>query len=66
MDIDIAIVIDVDRSVSYRADKEEVDISVLAVPRGGGGHKHAGGSPLPTNLQEKICEIIFQDIKWDI
>lgn len=64
--IDIAIVIDVDRSVSYRADKETVDIAVLAVPCGGGGHKHAGGSPLPLNLQEKICEIIFQDVKWDI
>lgn len=66
LDIDIAIIIDVDRSISYRADKENVDIAVLAVPCGGGGHKHAGGSPLPTDLQEKICEIIFQDVKWDI
>lgn len=64
LDIDIAIVINVDRSISYRADKEDVDITVLAKSYGGGGHKHAGGSPLPENLQEKICEYIFRDIEW--
>ncbi len=64
-DIDIAVVINVDRSVSYRADKEEVDVNVIAVPCGGGGHKHAGGSPLPMDLQEKICEYIFKDIEWE-
>lgn len=64
LDIDIAIVVNVDRSVSYRADKENVDICLLAKPYGGGGHKHAGGSPLPMDLQEKICEYIFKDIEW--
>lgn len=64
-DIDIAIVINVDRSVSYRADKEEVDVSVLAVPAGGGGHKHASGSPLPNDLQEKITEYIFENVIWE-
>ena len=64
LDIDIAVVINVDRSVSYRADKEEIDVSVLTIPNGGGGHKHAGGSPLPKDLKEKICESIFQEIEW--
>lgn len=64
LDIDIAVVINVDRSVSYRADKDNVDISVLAIPNGGGGHKHAGGSPLPVDLQERIVEYIFKDVVW--
>ena len=64
-DIDIAVVINVDRSVSYRASKEEVDTNLLAVPNGGGGHKHASGSPLPKDLQEKIVEYIFKDVKWE-
>lgn len=64
-DIDIAIVINVDRSVSYRADKEEVDTNILAVPSGGGGHQHASGSPLPKDLQEKIVEYIFHDVEWE-
>jgi len=58
LDIDVAVVINVDRSVSYRA-------SILSIPNGGGGHKHAGGSPLPCGLQERICEYIFKDIKWE-
>lgn len=62
--IDIAIVINVDRSISYRADKEEIDVNVLAGPYGGGGHKHAGGSPLPIDLQEKIIEHIFKNVEW--
>ena len=65
LDIDIAVIINVDRSVSYRAEKDEVDVSILVVPNGGGGHKHAGGSPLPNNLQEKICELIFKNIEWE-
>lgn len=64
LDIDIAIIIDVDRSVSYRADKENIDVSILAVPYGGGGHKHAGGSSLPLDLHKRICEIIFQNVEW--
>jgi len=64
-DIDIAIIINVDRSVSYRANKEEVDTNILAVACGGGGHKHASGSPLPKDLQEKITEYIFKDVKWE-
>ncbi|MGM9834166.1 MAG: DHHA1 domain-containing protein [Bacilli bacterium] len=63
-DIDIAIIINVDKSVSYRADKDEVDVNVIAKPYGGGGHKHAGGSPLPEDLQEKISEYIFKNIEW--
>ena len=64
LDIDIAIVINVDRSVSYRADKDYVDVSLLAIPNGGGGHKHAGGSPLPVGLQEQIVNLIFKEVEW--
>lgn len=63
-DIDIAIVINVDRGVSYRADKEEVDTNVIAIPCGGGGHKHASGSPIPNDLQQRITEYIFKNIEW--
>lgn len=64
-DIDIAIIINVDRSVSYRADKEEVDTTILSIPCGGGGHKHASGSPLPNDLQEKIIEHIYKNVEWE-
>ncbi len=63
-EIDIAVVINVDRSVSYRAEKEEVDIIPLATYYGGGGHKHAGGSSLPKDLQKGIVEHIFHEVEW--
>ncbi len=63
-DIDIAIVIHVNRSVSYRANKEDIDVNTIAKVYGGGGHKHAGGSPLPEHLKEKIIESIFHDVVW--
>lgn len=64
-EIDVAVIINVDKSVSYRADKDEVDVSILAVPYGGGGHKHASGSPLPNDLQKKIIENIFKNVVWE-
>lgn len=64
-DIDIAVVINVDRSISYRACKENIDTNILATVYGGGGHKHASGSPLPTDLQEKIVEYLFKKVEWE-
>lgn len=63
--IDIAIVINVDRSISYRAEKDEVDVTPLANYYKGGGHQHAGGSPIPHGLEEKIVEYIFEHVKWE-
>lgn len=64
-EIDIAVIINVDRSISYRAIKEEVDIIPLAAYYGGGGHKHAGGSSLPKDLQKRIVEHIFHEVGWE-
>jgi oligoribonuclease NrnB/cAMP/cGMP phosphodiesterase (DHH superfamily) len=62
--IDIAIIIDVDRSISYRAVKEDVDVTTLASLLGGGGHKHAGGSPITEEEKVKIIEYMFKEIVW--
>ncbi len=59
--IDIAIIINVDRSVSYRAIKPDININILAQKYNGGGHKHAGGSPLPSDLQKQIIGLLFEE-----
>lgn len=64
LDIDVAVIIDIDKSVSYRACKDNIDASNIAVYYQGGGHKHACGSPLPLGLHKKICESIFEEIIW--
>ncbi len=63
--IDLAVIINVNRSVSYRANKEAVDVNDLAFIYGGGGHKHAGGSPLPQDFLKKISEAIFGTMEWE-
>lgn len=64
LEIDVAVIIDIDRSVSYRACKDNIDASSIAIFYQGGGHKHACGSPIPSDLHKKICEYIFKEITW--
>ena len=58
--LDYVILINVDKSISYRG-KDKVDLSVIAKKYNGGGHFNASGSPLPLDLKEKIIKEIFKD-----
>ena len=63
-DIDMSIVVNVDRSFSYRSTKE-VDTTEISCKYGGGGHFHASGSPIKSNLQKLIIEESFNEVKWE-
>lgn len=63
-EIDFMIIINVSRSISYRA-KGKVDLTVITSKYNGGGHKNAGGSPLSSDLREKITKMIFPDIIFE-
>ena len=58
--LDYIILINVDKSISYRGNNK-VDLSVIAKKYNGGGHFNAAGSPIPINLKEKIIKEIFKD-----
>ena len=46
-------------SISYRTSKEDVDLSLIAQLKGGGGHTKASGSPLDKTLRDKfLIELI--------
>lgn len=62
-DIDFAILINIARSISYRANGK-FDLSVFTKKLGGGGHKNAAGSPLPENIQKEIIKRIYNDIEF--
>lgn len=62
-DIDFAILINIARSISYRANGK-FDLSVFTKKRGGGGHKNAAGSPLPEGLLKDIVKKVFEDIEF--
>lgn len=63
-DIDVSIVVNVDRSFSYRS-KKDVDTTKLSCKYGGGGHFHASGSPLKDDLQKHIIEESFENVIWE-
>lgn len=47
--------------VSYRAVKDNVDLTLFAQKYGGNGHKHAAGSKIPESIKEKIIQMIYPE-----
>ncbi len=65
-DVDLIMIINMNRSLSFRGIKDSVNVSDFAKIFGGKGHKLAAGAPLPNNFKEKVLNIILQsetDIK---
>ncbi len=58
--IDFIIIINLNRSISYRGVKDDISVAEFASIYGGSGHKKAAGSPLPENLREQIVDLIFK------
>lgn len=59
--VDFIIVININRSISYRGIKDNISVAEFASMYGGNGHKLAAGSPLPINLREQIVNLIFSE-----
>lgn len=57
--IDFIIIIDLSKAISYRAFKEDVDLSKFAERYGGGGHKKAAANSLPEGIRDKIFDMIY-------
>jgi len=57
-DIDIAVIIG-SNAVSFRAIKDDIDVSKLAKMYGGGGHPKASGAPLPDDMLQSMVKLIF-------
>lgn len=62
-DIDIVIIIDSSNSISYRAVKDDVNVSLLAAKYNGGGHKHASGSLIKDEDRDRIVKYLFEEKK---
>ena len=57
--VDAICIINMARSISLRGIKEDMPVNKLAEIYSGGGHPLSAGMPLPSNLKEKIVELIF-------
>lgn len=60
---DLTMVINLNRTFSFRAVKESVNVSDFATIFGGKGHPLAAGAPLPENFKEKIIDLLLEGIE---
>ncbi len=58
--IDFIIIINLNRSISYRGVKEDISVADFANIYGGSGHMKAAGSPLPDSIRDEIIDLIFK------
>ena len=59
-EVDLIIIINLSRSISYRCIKDNISVNDFALFFGGKGHQKAAGSPLPLGLKESIIDYIFR------
>lgn len=61
--VDLIMIINLNRSLSFRCSKDDVNVSDFASFFGGKGHVKAAGAPLPENIKEDIINMILKEIK---
>lgn len=62
-DIDLVILIDASSRISYRTNKENVNVADFAANFGGGGHRCASGSKFDDQDRSNILKAYFEDVK---
>lgn len=62
-ELDLIILIDTSKSISYRTEREDVDVSEFAKIFGGGGHVKASGSNFSDENRDEIIKSYFKDVK---
>lgn len=62
-EVDLIMIINLNRSLSFRCSKDNVNVSEFASLFGGKGHVKAAGAPLPENIKEEIINLILKELK---
>lgn len=61
--IDFIMIINMNRSISFRGIKEEFNLAEFAHYLGGYGHKLAAGAPLPDGIKEEAIQYVIGSMK---
>ena len=62
-DLDLVILIDASKRISYRTRRDDVSVAEFAENYGGGGHQKASGSYINPELRKQVIELYFKDAK---
>lgn len=61
--IDYVIIINMQQGISFRASKEDINVSEVAKIYGGGGHVKASGAPMDNSLKREVIKLILNNDK---
>lgn len=59
--IDFVVLINMQQGISFRCNKDNVNVGEIATIYGGGGHVKASGAPMDNSLKKEIIKIILED-----
>ncbi len=62
-EVDFIMIINMNRSISFRGIKQELNLGEFAKLFNGYGHKLASGAPLPEGLKEEVIQYVLRGIK---
>lgn len=59
--IDFVIVINMQQGISFRAEKNDINVAKIAEIYGGGGHIKASGAPMDNSLKREVIKLILNN-----
>lgn len=62
-ELDLIVLINASKNISYRTERNDIDVSKLAESVGGGGYIKASGSSFPDEFRDIIIKSYFKDVK---
>jgi len=59
--IDFVVIINMQQGISFRAQKDNINVCEIAKIYGGGGHVKASGAPMDNHLKREVIKLILND-----
>lgn len=59
--IDFVVIINMQQGISFRCNKDEINVAEIASIYGGGGHVKASGAPMDNSLKKEVIKLILKD-----
>jgi len=59
--IDFVVIINMQQGISFRTNKDDVNVAEIASVFGGGGHIKASGCPMDNSLKKEVIKLIFNN-----
>jgi len=59
--IDYVVIINMQQGISFRCNKDSVNVAEIASIYGGGGHVKASGAPMDNSLKREVIKLILKD-----